>query len=600
MISPTSSVQGNLYLKSDKNQTKKVFDNTKPSAVSASYVFVRPNYGTSQAQTDTEKPVIKNATVSNITDKGFDVSCIATDNVGVDRVYFPTWTKNNGQDDIIWHEGKYIGGRWSCHIDTLQHKVETGTYITHVYAYDKAGNQAMQGIGEVLVGVYPNDIKMGQSNIDLYVGDTATLTATVYPSNAVDKTVKWSSDNTSIVTVNNGRIKAVAPGTTIVKAKLASIPMNGNGTSTCTVTVKEKAKPAVNVTEEKKEPVVSADENKENPVFDVKEEEKQNPTVEEKETSDDNTDANQGSKTTDDSSTKEAVWEYAKRADVTMDTHSLQMNIGETATLDATVVPANAVKDRLKWTSSDTSVVTVENGIVKAVGAGTATVKASIGYVPPEGKWQDECKITITKNNDIPVTGIRITTKPSVYEVGDIKYLSIEFTPADATNKWAKWSSSNTDVAVIVDGGWLTCLGPGETTISITTKDGGYTDSFNLRVVDNSNDVSGSKQEAAVYENSNNNSSSFSQSDNAGLTLRNGKYKAPGIAKIDNIYHSGSVIEEYDVGNQYFRASDGTYRSFGNGNMYVITVTSETSYTYEVKSADGSIRKLRLYYSYID
>lgn len=63
---------------------------------------------------------------------------------GVKDVRFPTWTEANGQDDIVWYEGTNMGdGTWKVTIPIPQHNMEAGTYITHIYVYDWAGNSAM-------------------------------------------------------------------------------------------------------------------------------------------------------------------------------------------------------------------------------------------------------------------------------------------------------------------------------------------------------------------------------------------------------------------------------------------------------------------------
>ena len=67
------------------------------------------------------------------------------------------------------------------------------------------------------------------------VGETKTLTATVAPDNATDKTVSWISEDETIATVADGVVTAVAAGTTIITATAN----DGSGVkATCTVTVK--------------------------------------------------------------------------------------------------------------------------------------------------------------------------------------------------------------------------------------------------------------------------------------------------------------------------------------------------------------------------
>lgn len=109
---------------------------------------------------DTKAPVISNVKVSNITTEGYDVSCTVTDNVGVNRVMFPTWTVLNDQDDIIkdWGSnpktrGTQSGDTWTFHVNIADHNNERGAYLTHIYAYDDAGNHSVVGseIGQIIV-----------------------------------------------------------------------------------------------------------------------------------------------------------------------------------------------------------------------------------------------------------------------------------------------------------------------------------------------------------------------------------------------------------------------------------------------------------------
>ena len=105
--------------------------------------------------TDTEKPVISNLTVSQVTSKGYRVTCNVNDNVGVTSVKFPTWTDNNGQDDLIWHDGIIQGSEASFYIHTSNHNNEIGDYVTHVYAYDAVGNWSSVSTGIIYVSDDP-------------------------------------------------------------------------------------------------------------------------------------------------------------------------------------------------------------------------------------------------------------------------------------------------------------------------------------------------------------------------------------------------------------------------------------------------------------
>ena len=75
-------------------------------------------------------------------------------------------------------------------------------------------------------------VTLDKTSLSLTTGDTSTLTATISPSDATNKTVYWSTSNSSVATVSGGKVTAVAPGT----AKITATSSNGK-TAFCTVTV---------------------------------------------------------------------------------------------------------------------------------------------------------------------------------------------------------------------------------------------------------------------------------------------------------------------------------------------------------------------------
>ena len=93
---------------------------------------------------DTTAPTISNVKVTDVTDTGYTVTCNISDNVGVTKVQFPTWTDSNGQDDLIWHDGVINGNTASYRVNISSHNNERGCYYnTHIYAFDVAGNQTV-------------------------------------------------------------------------------------------------------------------------------------------------------------------------------------------------------------------------------------------------------------------------------------------------------------------------------------------------------------------------------------------------------------------------------------------------------------------------
>ena len=77
------------------------------------------------------------------------------------------------------------------------------------------------------------NVTLNSQNEELKIGDTVTLVATITPSNATNKNVTWSSDNTNVATVNNGVVRAVGEG----KANITVTTVDGNKTAVCKITV---------------------------------------------------------------------------------------------------------------------------------------------------------------------------------------------------------------------------------------------------------------------------------------------------------------------------------------------------------------------------
>ena len=88
-------------------------------------------------------------------------------------------------------------------------------------------------------------VSLNKTSTSIQVGASEQLTATVEPNNATNKAVNWSSNPTSVATVdNNGNVTAVAEGT----ATITVTTQDGNKTATCTVTVTPASSDPVAVT----------------------------------------------------------------------------------------------------------------------------------------------------------------------------------------------------------------------------------------------------------------------------------------------------------------------------------------------------------------
>ena len=149
---------------------------------------------------------------------------------------------------------------------------------------------------------------------------------------------------------------------------------------------------------------------------------------------------------------------------VSLSQTSVALEVGGTFSLSATVSPSNATDKEVTWSSSNTSVATVSNGVVKAVGEGSANITASAG-----GK-SAVCQVTVSPAR-IPVTGISLDLKEASIYVGETLTLVATISPADATDKSVAWTTDDPKVATVDPKGVVTAVGPGTCTITAQSGD---------------------------------------------------------------------------------------------------------------------------------
>jgi formylglycine-generating enzyme required for sulfatase activity/uncharacterized protein YjdB len=144
----------------------------------------------------------------------------------------------------------------------------------------------------------------------------------------------------------------------------------------------------------------------------------------------------------------------------------LDLFIGDTEELIHTVVPEDAAIKSVSWLSNNTRVATVSRGIVTARAEGTAIITVTTA----DGNKKASCIVTVS-----PVAVIGVTLNQTlVMEVWNLKGLSPEVKPENATNKLVSWSSDKPNVATVSSNGIVTGVGGGTATITVSTEDGGF------------------------------------------------------------------------------------------------------------------------------
>lgn len=149
---------------------------------------------------------------------------------------------------------------------------------------------------------------------------------------------------------------------------------------------------------------------------------------------------------------------------VALDKKVATVNVGKKVTVKATVTPANADNKTLAWTSSNTKIATVLNGVVKGVKAGRVIITAK---TTDGSNISATCTVTVKQ----PVTSISLSKKATMY-TGKKLTLKAKVNPANASNKALTWKSSNAKVAKVSSKGIVTGVKAGTVKITATAKDG--------------------------------------------------------------------------------------------------------------------------------
>ena len=333
----------------------------------------------------------------------------------------------------------------------------------------------------VRVVVATTGVKLSHSSGSVYAGYTGQLKATVYPADATDKRVTWSSSNTAVATVDkNGKITGVRAGAAVITCKT----VNGGYTAKCTVTVKPVIK-STSVTLNTKGGSMYVGTYYQLVAKVMPE----NASIKKVTWSSSDTSVLKVSssgkilgvkpgtavitcKTVDSGKTATCTVRVLpiKPTKVVLNTAGGSMNYGKTYQLKATVYPANATDKRVTWSSSNPKAVSVSStGLIKAL---TPNSSAVITCKTVVGGYTAKCTVKV---NPLRVTGVKLNKTEYGMLTGTTYTLVPTVYPANATNKAVTWGSSDTSVVTVSQSGVITARGKGTAVVYCKTKDGNFT-----------------------------------------------------------------------------------------------------------------------------
>ena len=323
-----------------------------------------------------------------------------------------------------------------------------------------------------------SSITLDRDAIELEIESSDTLTATVRPEEAGDKSVTWESSNPKVAQVDRqGRVTALALG----KAIITATTNDGTElTATCQVTVIPKRVKSIIMDESQ----VTIERTKTARLsVTVMPEDAGDKSVT---WSSDNdgiatvdgsglvTAVAAGTAiiraTTNDGSNLTAECQVTvtplKATGISIDRTEATLERDATLQLTATVTPDDADDRTVTWSSADSGIARVDGaGLVTAVAVGTTTITATTG----DGTGLTaSCTVTVTPKT---VQSITISEEALTLEVDETAVLTATVHPQDADDAGVTWHSNNSGVAT-VDGGEITAVAPGTAVITVTSNDG--------------------------------------------------------------------------------------------------------------------------------
>lgn len=326
------------------------------------------------------------------------------------------------------------------------------------------------------VTVYQPVTSIAISNETMTVrkGTEFWLNATALPDNAMNKKISWSSNDTSIATVDkNGKVTTLEAGNCVITAT----SQDSGVMAKCIVTVLQPITGiSLNINSKT---IMKGDKFIIVPSVTPIDADNKNVIFSSSDDSVASVDANgvvvgkKGGIAIIIAKTEErgliascqvTVQEFV--SSVKINESISKININESKQLTATVKDESATNRKIKWSSSNSKIITVDsNGRISAVGIGRATIYANA----TDGSGAFDSKtIEVIR----PVTSIAISPSSVSIAEGKSAKVSVTVSPSNATYKEVEWKSSDTAVATVDYAGEITGVKAGICKVYATSVDG--------------------------------------------------------------------------------------------------------------------------------
>jgi parallel beta-helix repeat protein len=390
--------------------------------------------------------------------------------------------KLNGVND-----GNVIAGTGSTL--SFGNKTVAGTYTVVATLVSSGSTATMTGSATVIINsssTLVTGVSVSPTSTSILTGSTQQLTATVLPSNATNKTVTWSSSNTTVATVNSvGLVTAIASGSAVITVKT----QDGSKTASSTINVSSTNTSSTGST-------IGS-----NVIGSLSETADNGHWIASKFTATSNISVNR-------------ISLYASQASGTARMAIYTSNsAGEPATLLAQTGDISLITG---WNSgtlglSQTLVAGATYWLAFEVSSSSTQVRYNSSYgqsryklfaygpfpsIAPSTTIGTGIYSIYADNNGLIastlVTGVSVSPTSTSILTGSTQQLTATVLPSNATNKTVTWSSSNTTVATVNSVGLVTAIASGSAVITVKTQDGSKTASSTINVSSTNTSSTGS------------------------------------------------------------------------------------------------------------
>jgi uncharacterized protein YjdB/C1A family cysteine protease len=413
-------------------------------------------------------------TLPAVTGVSLNKTAITLEGSGYEQLTATVQPSNAGNKNVTWSSANSAIATVSS--GGLVTGVSAGTTDITVTTAD-GGHTATCAV--TVTPVAATGASLNKTATTLLVNGTEQLTATVLPSNAINKNVTWSCANNAIATVSSsGLVTGVSAGATDITVTTR----DGGHTATCTVTVTAVAVTSVSLNKTATTLLVNGTEQLTATVLPSNATNKgvtwscANNAIATVSSSGLVKGVSAG--TTDITVTTADGGKTAKCAvtvvtdavtGVSLDQSAMDLLAGSQRQLTAAIQPSYAGNKNVTWSSGNNAIATVSSsGLVTGVSVG----KTDITVTTNDGGHTATCTVTVTTN---AVSGVSLNKTATTLNGRSTEQLKATILPDYAANKSVKWSSSDDAIATVSSSGLVKGVAPGTADITVTTNDGAYT-----------------------------------------------------------------------------------------------------------------------------